>query len=58
MRLVAQTSIISIHGHVGIQDCLREIIDVGEEKKRAMKVVSQKKRTIQVGISKTVKKSY
>ena len=35
VRLVAQTSIVSIHGHVGIQDSLREIIDVDEEKKRA-----------------------
>ena len=33
MRLVAQTGIISIHGHVGIQDCLWEVVDVGEEGK-------------------------
>ena len=35
MRLVAQTGIISIHGNVGIQDCLWEIIDVDKEEKRA-----------------------
>ena len=35
MRLVAQTGIISIHGHVGILNCLWEIIDVDEEEKRA-----------------------
>ena len=35
MRLVAQTGVISIHGHGRILDSLWEIVDVDEEEKRA-----------------------
>ena len=35
MRLVAQTGVVSIHGHVRILDSLREIVDLDEKEKRA-----------------------